>query len=80
MEVMGLIALKREMPNSCFQCPCMETLYSDASKTEDIKSSYRICKAANMVLVGPAVLTEKDIIPKEWLEFSIPAWCPWNKI
>ena len=75
-----MIALKQELPLSCFQCPCLYTLRADMPMNKDIMRLFRICNVNKKLLVGPIIYSEGDEVPKEWMDFPIPEWCPWIEI
>jgi len=71
-----MIALDREIPKTCFNCPCFATYTIDKENIPNIQYLIRFCEAAKQELV---VLEwdKSETIPDVWMNFSKPNWCPW---
>lgn len=71
-----MIALDREMPKTCFNCPCFVTYVLDKENIPNVQYLIRFCEAAKQELV---VLEwdKSETIPDVWMNFSKPKWCPW---
>lgn len=74
-----MIALNREMPKICFNCPCFTTYVLDKEKFPNVQYLVRFCEAAKQELV---VLEwdKSETIPDVWMNFTKPKWCPWQEI
>ena len=77
-----MIALNKNLPIKCFDCPCFQTLtIPDVDK--DLTHWIRFCAAAGKIIFKCAPQPEDDIsmqIPTEWMCFKKPEWCPWIEI
>lgn len=75
-----MIALNREMPSTCLECPCMGTY--DIPNGNGKIYMYRICHG-NYMTIYQTTMTEykenKDI-QQEWMNLPRPEWCPWIDI
>ena len=67
-----MIALNREMPENCLECPCMGT-YADE------KYMFRICHGNYITIYQTtrAKYDENKNIQQEWMNLPRPEWCPW---
>ena len=74
-----MIALNREMPKTCFNCPCFATYALDKEKIPNVQYLVRFCEAAKQELV---VLewNKSETIPDVLMNFTKPKWCPWQEI
>ena len=74
-----MIALNRKMPQTCFDCPCMQTLCIDKEEERNIEYLIRYCAAANKEMV---ILEQNiyDKIPDVWMNWPKPKWCPWQEV
>ena len=72
-----MIALNREMPNTCLECPCMGT-YDIPDDNKEIHM-LRICHGNYMTIYQTAMTeyTENKDIQQEWMNLPRPEWCPW---
>ena len=74
-----MIALNRELPQTCYECPCFQTLTcSDDMETYMI----RRCAAAGSIIYETTLRkyhNDKEI-EKRWFDFTKPANCPWEEI
>lgn len=65
-----MIALDREMPQSCLFCPCLYTLNLTGV-------GLRCCNAAGMrQIIEPLFYNKEKTTPEWWMEFPKPDWCP----
>ena len=71
-----MIALNREIPKTCFECPCFATYAIDKEGNPNIQYLIRYCQAANKSLIN-IEWDREESIPSIWMEFSKPEWCPW---
>jgi len=72
-----MIALNREIPKSCLECPCMGTydIPNDSGKIY----MFRICHG-NYLTIYQTTMTEykeNKNIQQEWMNLPRPEWCPW---
>lgn len=74
-----MIGLNREIPKTCFECPCFATYAIDKEGNPNIQYLIRYCQAANQPLLNIEWDTEESV-PDIWTEFSKPQWCPWQEI
>ena len=74
-----MIALNRNLPKTCFNCPCFTTYVLDKENILNVQYLVRFCEAAKQELV---VLewNKSKTIPDVWMNFSKPKWCPWQEI
>lgn len=80
-----MIGLDREMPHSCLECPSMHTIRLEVPEKQYTipgqEYLFRGCAATHMRnIVEPILYTKGTKVPKEWMEFPIPQWCPWVPI
>ena len=69
-----MIALDREMPQSCLLCPCLHTINLPYV-------GLRCCNAAGMrQIIEPLFTKKEETVPKWWTEFPKPDWCPWVEV
>lgn len=75
-----MIALNREMPKSCLECPCMGTYDIPNDKNEIYM--FRICHGNYMTIyqTTAAKYKENENIQQEWMNLPRPNWCPWQEI
>ena len=62
-----MIALKMDLPKSCLNCPCLETIMVDGV-------AGRFCRASSNPIVTIPVSEIED--NQKWMEFAKPEWCP----
>jgi len=74
-----MIALNRKMPQTCFECPCMQTLCIDKENIQNVQYLIRYCAAAKQEMVVIEWDTSESI-PDVWMNWSKPKWCPWKEI
>ena len=74
-----MIALNREMPKTCFDCPCLATFAIDKENIQNIQYLIRYCQAARQDMVFIEWDTSK-ITPDIWMNWNKPKWCPWQTI
>lgn len=74
-----MIALNREMPKTCFDCPCLATFAINKENTQNIQYLIRHCQAArqDMVFIEWNI---SEAIPDVWMNWNKPKWCPWQKV
>lgn len=67
-----MIALNREMPQDCLDCPCLGTY--------DIENRLmRICHA-NFKNIYQTTFDEyenNEEVQRKWMVLTRPEWCPW---
>ena len=72
-----MIALNREMPKSCLECPCMGTydIPNDSGKIY----MFRICHSNYMTIYQTTMTDYKENkdIQQKWMNLPRPEWCPW---
>lgn len=74
-----MIALNRKMPQTCLECPCMQTLCIDKENIQNVQYLIRYCAAAKQEMVVIEWDTSKSV-PNVWMNWSKPKWCPWQKV
>jgi len=74
-----MIALKRDKPKKCLDCPCLWTLGDIISTTDNKKYAARFCAAAHKEICVYEELEDMPL-PDSWMKFSIPDWCPWIEL
>lgn len=75
-----MIALDRDLPLSCFNCPCLETLRLSLPEEKKMQL-FRICKArSRQDIIKSIIYSKGDELPQDWMNFPIPEWCPWKEI
>lgn len=74
-----MIALNRQMPQNCFECPCLQTYAIDSDENPYIQYLLRQCAARGqtMVTIKWSIGTHA---PDEWTNWSKPEWCPWIEL
>ena len=72
-----MIALNREMPKNCLECPCMGTY--DILNDKNEMYMLRICHGNYMTIYQTtrAQYDENKDIQQEWASLPRPEWCPW---
>lgn len=75
-----MIALDINMPTTCAECPCYQTLQLYNSKTLAEDRLARRC-SANGKVIKEIEWKEGDPVPDDtWFDFTKPDWCPWLNI
>lgn len=74
-----MIALNRKMPQTCLECPCMQTLCIDKENIQNVQYLIRYCAAAKQEMVVIEWDTSESI-PDVWMNWSKPKWCPWKEV
>lgn len=74
-----MIALNRRMPQTCLECPCMQTLCIDKENIQNIQYLIRHCAAAKQEMVVIEWDTSESI-PDVWMNWEKPKWCPWQEV
>ena len=67
---MTMIALNREMPRRCLDCPCMSTFIFEKDNL-----AARVCMASFVGILYKCKLDET--VSNEWMDFPKPSNCPW---
>lgn len=72
-----MIALNREMPKTCLECPCMGTY--DIPNDNGKIYMFRICHGNYMTIYQTTMIEYKENkeIQQEWMNLPRPEWCPW---
>ena len=71
-----MIALNRDLPQTCYDCPCFQTFFLN----DDIM--VRQCGATDIVLYSTSLekfMNDKEI-QNRWFNFTKPVNCPWRKV
>lgn len=74
-----MIALNRRMPQTCLECPCMQTFTIDKENIQNVQYLIRHCAAAKQEMVVIEWDTSESI-PDVWMNWSKPKWCPWQEV
>lgn len=71
-----MIALDREMPRHCLECPCLQTLFIPEGSAE---YWLRFCAGMGytIYLTTAEDYNTKEEVRTEWIHFSKPKNCPW---
>ena len=72
-----MIALDREMPKHCLECPCMGTYDIPNDKNE--MYMFRICHGNYMTIYQTTFskYENNEEVQQEWMDLPRPEWCPW---
>ena len=73
-----MIALDREMPETCLECPCLQT-YISPDDNADTEAWIRFC-AANCYTLYHTTAEEyyaSEKVKDEWIHFPKFEVCPW---
>ena len=68
-----MIALDREIPSSCFECPCFQVLKASDEKGK-IQYLVQYCAESG------EIIRKRDIeepIPPDWIYEGRMEWCRW---
>lgn len=72
-----MIALDRDLPQTCADCPCYQTLHVYGLLALEPNILMHRC-AANGEIINTMGWREGDPAPPdEWYDFTKPEWCPW---
>lgn len=74
-----MIALDRNLPRTCFECPCLATFAIDKENIPNVQYLIRNCEAAKQEMV--VIEWDKtESVPDVWMNWTKPKWCPWKEI
>ena len=74
-----MIALNRKMPQTCLECPCMQTYVINKENIKNTQYLIRYCAATKQEMVSIELNTPKPV-PNAWTFWPKPKWCPWKEI
>ena len=74
-----MIALNKSMPQTCFECPCLQTYAIEDEYYPDIQHLLRHCAAKGMTMVT-IPWQAGTTVPEDWTDWPVPEWCPWIEI